>query len=207
MPKLTNRTMRSIIYLIAWLIAALALVPSTPAQKTPEPTTPGNQVLDGGVAHTAQNPSPLPSDATLSAPYPVVHVVDGDTIDVKKDGKKVRVRLIGLNTPEVVDPRRPVQCFGTEASAEAHRILDGQSVQLETDPSQDLYDKYGRLLAYVWLTDGTNFNEYQIAHGFGYEYTYDLPYKYQKGFKAAQAAARTAGLGLWAPGACADAVQ
>jgi micrococcal nuclease len=134
--------------------------------------------------------------------YPVVHVVDGDTIDVLKDGQKVRVRLIGINAPESVDPRRPVQCFGREASAEMKRVAGEQTVVLETDPSQDLHDKYGRLLAYAFLPDGTNINLHMIEAGFAYEYTYDLPYKYQRQFKTAQADAEQAGRGLWAAGAC-----
>lgn len=142
--------------------------------------------------------------------YPVVHVVDGDTIDVLKDGQKVRVRLIGINAPESVDPRRPVQCFGREASAEMKRFVGGQSVALETDPSQDLHDKYGRLLAYVFLADpsnpsghaGSSVNLHMIEAGYAYEYTYDLPYRYQREFKRAQADVEQAGRGLWAAGAC-----
>ena len=134
--------------------------------------------------------------------YPVVHVADGDTIDVMKDGQKVRVRLIGINAPESVDPRRPVQCYGVEASHELKRLLAEQSAALETDPSQDTYDKYGRLLAYVFTASSTNVGEHMIASGFAYEYTYSLPYKYQKAFKAAQAEAEHAGRGLWAAGVC-----
>ncbi len=134
--------------------------------------------------------------------YSVTRVVDGDTAVVHMNGVDTKLRLIGLDTPEVVDPRKPVQCFGREASAKAHQILDGQTVRLEFDPSQGTLDKYGRTLAYIFLHDGTNFNEYVIAEGYGHEYTYHLPYKYQKEFKAAEAAAREAEKGLWAPGVC-----
>ncbi len=139
--------------------------------------------------------------------YPVVRVVDGDTIDVKIGSKRTRVRLIGLDTPESVDPRRPVQCFAKQASDELKKILNGQSVRLETDPSQDRYDKYGRLLAYVFAPanvtpSGILINKYMIAEGFGHEYTYDRPYKYQKEFKAAEIAARIGQKGLWAPTMC-----
>lgn len=157
-------------------------------------------VLPAAPAQKSATPSTAPTGPAL---YPVVKVVDGDTIEVEKDGGIVKVRLIGINTPEVVDPRRPVQCFGTEASAEAHRVLDGQSVSLESDPSQDTYDKYGRLLAYAFLPDGTLFNEHMITAGFAHEYTYDLPYTYQKQFKAAEVTARTEKRGLWAPDTCA----
>ena len=163
------------------------------------------QYPGSGVATPAPG---MQNTATSSADFiPLIRVVDGDTIVVRKDGKQIKVRLIGLDTPEVVDPRKPVQCFGQEASDEAHKILDGQSVRLETDPSQDLHDKYGRLLAYVYVPanttpDGILVNKYMIEQGFGHEYTYNLPYKYQREFKAAESAARSAGRGLWAPGAC-----
>ena len=134
--------------------------------------------------------------------YPVVHIVDGDTVDVLKDGAKVRVRLIGINTPESVDPRRGVQCFGIEASDEMKRLLEGQSVRLKGDPSQDTYDKYHRMLAYIFLPDATNVNEHMIAAGYAHEYTYRVPYRYQKEFKAAEAQAREAGRGLWKNSAC-----
>ena len=134
--------------------------------------------------------------------YPVVKVVYGDTIKIDVDGKVVTVRLIGLDTPEIVDPRKPVQCFGRESSYKAKEILTDQKVRLEMDASQGNYDKYGRTLAYVFLQDGTNFDELMIAQGYGHEYTYNLPYKYQKEFKAAEVAARENKLGLWTDGVC-----
>lgn len=134
--------------------------------------------------------------------YPVVRVVDGDTVIVQINGKKETVRLIGLDTPEIVDPRKPVECFGKEASAEAKRILTGKPVRIKTDSSQALRDKYNRLLAYVFLEDGTNFNELMIKNGYGYEYTYDVPYTYQKEFKNAEKYARENKQGLWKEGVC-----
>ena len=132
----------------------------------------------------------------------VVRVVDGDTVDVLLNGETVRVRLIGINTPETVDPRKPVECFGKEASARAKELFEGKEVQMETDPSQSLYDKYGRLLTYLFLPDGTNVNELMIREGYAHEYTYHLPYKYQQDFKAAEKEARLSARGLWAEGAC-----
>ena len=111
--------------------------------------------------------------------------------------------MIGLDTPETVDPRKPVQCFGREASAQAKTLLGGQQVYLETDPSQDTIDKYGRTLAYVWTASGRLFNLDMIADGYAHEYTYDLPYRYQAEFKAAENDARARERGLWSPGACA----
>jgi endonuclease YncB( thermonuclease family) len=130
-------------------------------------------------------------------------VVDGDTIKVRQgDGRVETVPLIGIDTPEVADPRTPVQCFGREASARAKEILANKRVRLEQDPSQDSRDQYGRLLAYVWLEDGTLFNKQLIEEGYVHEYTYRTPYKYQAEFRAAEERARQEELGLWSPDTC-----
>jgi micrococcal nuclease len=127
----------------------------------------------------------------VQGPFTVTKVVDSDTIWVDDNGQRQKIRMIGLDTPETVDPRKPVQCFGLEGSAQAKTILGGQSVYLETDPSQDTVDRFGRTLAYVWTTSGRLFNLDMIADGYAFEYTYDLPYRYQQDFKAAENDART----------------
>lgn len=129
--------------------------------------------------------------------YEVVRVVDGDTIDVSIDGKVQRLRLIGINTPETVDPRKPVECFGKEASNKAKSLLTGKKVIIESDSSQGERDKYDRLLRYVFFEDGTSFNLLMIKEGYAYEYTYDTAYKYQAKFKEAQKEAETNKAGLW----------
>ncbi len=137
----------------------------------------------------------------------VTKVTDGDTIHVltsimssssPQSGEKTAytVRLIGMNTPETVDPRKEVECFGREATARAKEILDGKIIKLELDPTQQKFDKYGRLLAYVYIED-VLFNEYMIENGYAYEYTYDSPYAYQAEFKNVQSEAQTAKRGLW----------
>lgn len=134
----------------------------------------------------------------------VVRVVDGDTVDVQfGELGTERLRLNGIDTPEVVDPRKPVQCFGREASAHAHDLLDGQVVSVELDPSQGERNVYGRLLAYVWLADGRNFGEVMIADGFAHEYTYDQPYVHLDAFRVAQEGAMANQLGLWSAATCA----
>ena len=130
--------------------------------------------------------------------YDVVKVVDGDTIDVDMDGKVQRIRLIGVNTPETVHPNKDVEYFGKEASEYTKQNLSGKKVSIETDDSQDRYDKYGRLLAYVFV-DGKNFNKSLIENGYAYEYTYNVPYKYQSEFKTAQKTAEVENRGLWGP--------
>lgn len=134
--------------------------------------------------------------------YSVTKVVDGDTITINLDGTSETIRLIGINTPETVDPRKPVECFGKQASDEAKTLLSGKKVRIEKDSTQGERDKYGRLLAYVFRDDGLFFNEHMIQQGYAYEYTYNNPYKYQTQFKADQVLAKSQGKGLWAPGVC-----
>lgn len=143
------------------------------------------------------------STATSTDLLAVSRVVDGDTLVVSRGGKDEKVRLIGVDTPESVDPRKPVQCFGAEASRYAKSLLEGRSVRLEADASQGERDRYGRLLAYVFLEDGTNVNLELVRQGYAHEYTYRLPYRYQAEFKAAEREAREAARGLWAPETCA----
>jgi micrococcal nuclease len=144
-----------------------------------------------------------------TAPATVVRVVDGDTVDVRfDDGATERLRLIGIDTPEVVDPRKPVECFGREASQYAHGLLDGQRVSIEKDASQGDRDRYGRLLAYIWLPERRNVGSVMIGDGYADEYTYRTPYVYQDEFKALQRDAMNNQLGLWSPSTCAgDTLQ
>lgn len=142
------------------------------------------------------------SSFSTSTLYSVARVVDGDTIDVDVMGNEVRLRLIGIDTPETVDQRKHVECFGVEASARAKELLKGGLVRIETDGTQGRLDEYGRTLVYAYLPDGTSFNREMIAEGYAHEYTFRYPYKYQTEFKAAERNARKARVGLWAPGAC-----
>ena len=100
-------------------------------------------------------------------------------------------------------PSKPVECFGIEASDKAKQTLNGQQVYLETDSSQAERDKYNRLLMYIILQDGTNFNKMMIREGYAFEYTYgSKPYKYQIVFKYAQDQAEHDEIGLWSADAC-----
>lgn len=139
--------------------------------------------------------------AAAVGPFRVVDVVDGDTIWVEERDGRVKVRLLGIDTPETRDPDRPLECFGPEATAAITEAAAGGQVWLEVDPSQDTRDRYGRLLAYVWLDETTLLNRDLIAGGFAREYTYDQPYRYQPEFRSVQTVAQDAGAGLWS--ACA----
>jgi len=152
---------------------------------------------------TVATSTPNAFSTTTPNVYFVEKVVDGDTDDVLMNGKVVRLRLIGMDTPEVVDPRKPVQCFGREASAEGHKLLENQWVRLEYDAVTGKTDIYGRTLAYLFLPDGTLYNEFMIREGFAHEYDYqNQKYKYRAQFQAAQKAAQSEGLGFWSPQTC-----
>lgn len=133
----------------------------------------------------------------------VIKVIDGDTAEIEINGQIKTVRYIGMDTPEIVDPRKTVQCFGREASNKAHELLDNQMIQLEYDRAVGEQDKYGRLLAYVVLPDGSLYNKKMIAEGYAKEYTYqDQSYKYQADFKQAQKDAESSQFGLWNQNTC-----
>ena len=125
----------------------------------------------------------------------VERVVDGDTIVVEGVG---RVRLIGVDTPETVNTRRPVEFFGREASGFTKRLLEGRSVRLEYD--RERTDRYGRTLAYVHLGDGTFANAEIIRRGYGHAYT-RFPFRHLERFRQLEREARSAGRGLWNPAA------
>lgn len=158
----------------------------------------------------ADNLEQKPEEKSIEIPnenipilFKVVRVVDGDTLDIDMNGTIERIRLIGMDTPETVDPRKVVQCFGKEASDKAKEMLNEKMVSIEADKSQGERDSYKRLLRYVYLEDGTFFNKYMIAEGYAHEYTYQSnPYKYQLEFKEAEKQARETAKGLWSPDSC-----
>ncbi len=122
---------------------------------------------------------------------------------MKINGKNFVVRLIGVDTPETKDPRKTVQCFGREASAYTKKILLNQKVFLESDASAGNKDKYGRILRYIFLENGVNFNRQLIAEGYAHQYTYKSTlYRYRDKFKQAEKEAKKNKKGLWADNAC-----
>ena len=158
--------------------------------------------VDTNTAKANEVPVSTQQKSDQSPLYSVVSVVDGDTVKLSIDGTTKTIRLIGLDTPETVDPRKPVQCFGKEASNKAKELLTGRSVRIEVDASQGTLDKYGRTLGYIFRDDGLFYNKYMIEQGFAHEYTYNIPYKYQSEFKAAEKSARENQRGLWSPDTC-----
>lgn len=146
----------------------------------------------------------------------VNRVVDGDTVHVDLDGTDETIRLIGIDTPETVDPRAPVACYGRAASVFTKRVLrSGTPVWLEKDISST--DRYARLLRYVWIAfdpnddrfDGLDsaadfqdgelisFNLLLVAEGYAASSPYAPDVKHQDAFDAAETDAREGGRGLW----------
>jgi len=157
--------------------------------------------VNAQVAPTPQ-PNELPilrtPDFSKLTAYPVVRVVDGDTIVVSDKGKDVKVRLVGVDTPETVHPRKPVEHYGKEASRFTTNLLKGEKVYLVGEPLPGALDRYGRTLAYVYrVPDGLFVNAEIIRQGYGHAYT-QIPSKYMEEFKQLEQFARKAEKGLWA---------
>jgi len=139
----------------------------------------------------------------------LLKVIDGDTIKVILNKKEETIRLIGIDTPETHRPNTPVQCYGPEATQALKDKLTSTTLYLETDPSQDLRDRYDRLLAYIFTTPANsntqnnipstpqNINLWLIQEGYAREYTYNKPYKYQSEFQKIELEAQAEQKGLW----------
>ena len=136
--------------------------------------------------------------AAARFPATVVRVIDGDTIVVSVGARTEKVRILGADTPETVDPRKPVQCYGPQASAYTHRRLaPGTHVTLETDAEPR--DKYGRLLAYVYV-NGQRYDDELLRLGYAHLLIIPPNGVYARAMLAAELEARKARRGLW--GAC-----
>ncbi len=137
----------------------------------------------------AVTPAPVAKDGSVL----VAKAIDGDTMQL--EGGEM-VRYIGIDTPETVDPYRSVQCFGPEASKANRAMVEGKRVRLVADVEDR--DKYGRMLRYVYLADGTFVNLELARQGFAPAYTYPPNIAHTEEFRTAAREARTAKRGLWA---------
>jgi endonuclease YncB( thermonuclease family) len=126
----------------------------------------------------------------------VQRVSDGDTFIATVRGRRERIRVIGVDTPESVDPNRPDEPYGQEASDFAKHYLDGETVRLAGDAEPR--DRYGRMLAYVWLEDGTFWNALLVAEGYGQQLTIPPNVTYADLFRQLAREARQHDRGLWA---------
>ncbi|MDK7282632.1 thermonuclease NucI [Staphylococcus pettenkoferi] len=126
----------------------------------------------------------------------VERVVDGDTF-VASDAhhKRLKVRLIGMDTPETVKPNTPVQPYGKEASNYSKKHLNQEDVYLEYDKERE--DRYGRTLAYVWLDQHTMFNKELVEKGLAREKYFAPNGKYRDVFKRAERQAKKEQRNIW----------
>lgn len=201
--RIPDRTRTGTVRLSLCLLACLLLGLSACGPAPEEASRSDRRTPREGAAPAGAGAEDGGAGASSAGPlYRVTEVVDGDTIRVLRGGEEETLRLIGLDTPETRDPRRPVECYGREASERGRELLGGRRVRLAGDPSQDAVDRYGRSLVYVFREDGLFYNREMIRGGFANEYTYRTPYEYREEFRAAQREAREAKRGLWSPDTC-----
>ncbi|MFW5470663.1 thermonuclease family protein [Knoellia sp. CPCC 206435] len=201
---------------VAGVAPAPAAVPTTPGPATPTapaptvtvtlPPTPAPSAPPTVAAPTprppTQTPRPAPTAARPGATlHPVVGITDGDTIKVRVGGTTERVRVIGLDAPEL----RGAECWSQKASSRMQSLVQSRSVQLVGDPTQDDRDRYGRLLRHVVTADGKLVAQALIEGGFAKEYTYDRAYAHRDAYRAAQDRARSKRLGVWSAACAAPA--
>lgn len=160
--------------------------PSPSPSISDEPEVEQNQATSN-----PQVTSPSQAPQTTNKTVKVIKVIDGDTIEIE-GGQKVR--YIGIDTPETVDPRKPIQCFGKEASVKNKELVAGKQVRLEKDISET--DKYGRLLRYIYVED-IFVNDYLVRQGYAHASSYPPDIKYQDQFTQAQNEAKNNSRGLW----------
>ena len=171
-------------------------VTSVQEQRT-SPVSESDIETDGSDTSIKSNETEPATEETASALYPVTRVIDGDTIEVEIDGTAEKVRLIGIDTPESVHPDQDRNVpYGSIASEFTKEQLSGKSVGLEFEVQER--DKYGRLLAYVYL-GGKMFNETLLEQGHAVVSTYPPNVKYVEQFTQLQQQAREQGVGLWSP--------
>jgi micrococcal nuclease len=166
-------------------IVALALLPA---------------LASGGCAGGDSGDSRSPDGASAGR---IIRVIDGDTLAARRSGTEDRVRLVGIDTPEVEGPYTDAECFGSQASQRMRVLVaPGDTVRLETDPTQDTRDRHGRLLAYAYrLGEARSLNERMVAEGYARVYVVrNRPFLLAGRFQDLEDAARRARRGLW--GAC-----
>lgn len=199
------------------LLATAILTLSRPGQVPPEPAAPTPPIpavappsavpittTDSGGLEPISSPSPTrpkPTGSTLPLPSPyatptagevaarVTHVTDGDTIEVIIDGRAETVRYIGIDTPEYGLP------YYQEALDANRALVEGQEIRLEPDITPR--DRYGRILAYVYLASGVFVNGELVSQGWASSVTYAPDTKHQAELDALEAEAQSQQLGMW----------
>lgn len=188
-----------IIAVVALVVLGIVGGSATPEEPAPKTVAAVSTATAAVATTTVTAPAGAPSTPTPTAPAAaaleasVVDVVDGDTLDVRLDGKTQRIRLILVDTPEVFGG---VQCFGREASDYTKKLLPaGTALRLERDVSNT--DRFDRLLRYAYLADGRMVNELLVRDGFARVATFPPDVKYVDRLRSVEREAREAGRGLW----------
>jgi len=136
--------------------------------------------------------------STFAYETTITRIVDGDTVVADINGVSEKIRIIGINTPESVDPRRPVECFGKEASVQASNLLLNTQVTLENYKERD---RHGRVLAYVTMEDNIDFGLQMISEGYAHSFK-SYSHKRLASYNIAEKSARKHEVGLWSAEAC-----
>lgn len=183
----------SIVFITAWLLYVVSQIEPThilgsitevPNTISHTPTVVVTQITKPTSAHS-------PDEVF------VTRIIDGDTIEIATEGAVKKVRYIGVDTPETVDPRKGVECYGREASQKNKDLVEGKYVRLERDISDT--DSFGRLLRYVYVDD-VMVNEVMVKEGYAYALTYPPDVTYSQLFRETQEHAKEVKNGLW--GSC-----
>lgn len=170
------------------LLTVLLLLQRSPS--TPKSRMPNGYSLSSSSTHVSPS---------RGVSYRVAHVIDGDTIDVFLDASHAeRIRFIGIDTPETVDQRKKIQCYGPEASARMKELLTGKYVTLETKPDEDK-DDYGRFLRYVIL-DGKDIGAEMLEEGYAKSLCVAFPHPKCAEYDALEREAKNKKIGRW--GSC-----
>jgi micrococcal nuclease len=146
-------------------------------------------------------PARAPEAAAQTAKARVLRVIDGDTLKVRlATGQSATVRLIGIDTPETRKPGTAVQCGGADATARMKQLAlrngKGRSVTLTSDPTQDVFDDYGRLLAYV-NAGGSDLGRSMVASGWAKVYVFERDFGRVSSYRKAHASVKAAKRGVW----------
>lgn len=186
--KLTKKQKK---YIIETSIALIILIPGIIAG-----TVKKEEIFEALGIETSTKTSEKNTSA-IDGEYEVVSITDGDTFEINYNGTKTKVRLIGVDTPESVHPNsKKNNEYGKQASNYTKSLLEGKTVKLEFDVSPT--DKYGRLLAYVYLENGEMLNGKLLKEGYAQVATYPPNVKYVENFKDIQKEARENKVGFWA---------
>jgi endonuclease YncB( thermonuclease family) len=178
------------------LAAALLALALAGCDASPTPGSGAAGEAPAGLATTRAERAAWPGPPRDAIKAEVQRVTDGDTFVATVAGRRERVRVIGVDAPETVAPNRPVEPYGRQASSFARRHLAGATVRLAGDAEPR--DRYGRLLAYVWLADGTFWNALLVAEGYAQQLTVPPNVTYAGLFRRLAAEARRQDRGLWA---------